>query len=626
VFKKYLTFIFCILLQISSIQARRIKLEEANTEIVKNRISVKINKDGTATLTEERQLKILNESGRFDHVTHQIEFYPDLMNVVVLEAKTISLAEQREFSVDRKDIESKPLASSKMGFSEVNQITIPFQNVTVGSILHLKTETHLIKPQFLNVFKSCIEFKEYVSYRHLEVDVTSELPLDIHLNDPFNIIGAESKVTDGLSVFKFRLTTPTIEGLVHELDTFLEPQKRTFILIASQGCQTVIEKVNTEKCEKIVDGLLPKELKEMANIAKNFEHEQDQITSVMSGIQKAITYLGYWKGDGFSVPRTLEEIVNSGQGDCKDYSACLIAVMRALQYEAYFASVFSNKNPKANKNKWETNHAIVKLIGKSGRVYWLDPTNPIVMADSISSDIADRSVIVHHTTKPTFEKIPPIRYLHARTEHERTITFVDKDVSITKGLLKLFGESAEDFLQKSYGITDPSVISEPLLNEISHSGQPHNATFNSNMDGCGILKDIEIDYEFEENIESFFIPTNFGLSILLSSSKGENYINTKTTNEGALFVGMPESFTNRTLYKGLKAERLECLAFSINTPWLEANRVLKQTPDGVEVSETFNVIQSIITPEEIRLPEFDDLKQTLKKFHKMAIIVEFIED
>jgi hypothetical protein len=601
----------------SFVQAGRTKPEDAATEVVWNCISLNIRKDGTATIINESQIKILKDSARSDHITKQIVFEPDFLVTKVLEAKTV-LEDGKDFPVATESIETKPLASANNGFSHKTQILIPFEKVSVGSVVHLKTETHLINPQFKKFFNSYFEFTENVKYSHTEIEILSELPLFITMNDPEGKIKKEEDQTGETKRYKYTLTKPLIEGLT-EPNTFFENKKRTLISVCSLKSPTCPDYsgVIAEGLEGVLSAPLPSLLSDFGKKASAFNNEVDQATSVMADLQESITYLGNWTGTGKLTPRTLEVITETGRGDCKDYSACLVAVLRSLGYEAYFASVFSSPNPKLIKNEWQHNHAIVKFIGKSGRIYWLDPTNSLAMADGIGANIADRHVIVHEKAKTTLEHIPPVDHKHAREEQDTTITFKEGKPSIFKGKTKLFGEAATGFISGAYNC-DPSSLQEQFI------GNKKVISFKTNYDGSRIVKDVEIEYEYEDDNEEFFMPTNLGLSFVLKSSKGSTYLNTKETDEGAVFVGTPESYSTRILYKGLKADGLETLGFAINSPWLEASRSLKQTPEGIEITEVFNVLTSVITPEDIRLPEFVALKKTLKKFHKMAIIVTFM--
>ncbi|MDE4965794.1 transglutaminase, partial [Francisella tularensis subsp. holarctica] len=57
-------------------------------------------------------------------------------------------------------------------------------------------------------------------------------------------------------------------------------------------------------------------------------------------IQNQLTYLGDWKKfDAGFYPRTMEDIIDSGYGDCKDYSLLTIDSLRYIGLSARFALV-----------------------------------------------------------------------------------------------------------------------------------------------------------------------------------------------------------------------------------------------------------------------------------------------
>ena len=177
-------------------------------------------------------------------------------------------------------------------------------------------------------------------------------------------------------------------------------------------------KILGQKYKPIWTSPLPKDFEHIQNIASKIDNEIDLIDIVVSHLIEKISYLGHWdSAEGQMIPRTLEEIVNTGQGDCKDFSIAGAAILNRLGYQAKVALV-----ERGDRYLEETtlpgvhhfNHVIVKIISPSKKTYWIDPTNKTTMAGGTYPDIADRPVLVLDPENPTYERIPPIDYKHAK--------------------------------------------------------------------------------------------------------------------------------------------------------------------------------------------------------------------
>lgn len=76
----------------------------------------------------------------------------------------------------------------------------------------------------------------------------------------------------------------------------------------------------------------------------------------------------------------------------------------------------------------------------------------------------------------------------------------------------------------------------------------------------------------------------------------------------------------KKIFKNVKAENLDSLAFSIETPWLNAKRELSSDGEDITIIETIEILKSNISAKDLKLEKFDHLRNTLRKFcAKLAI-------
>ncbi len=605
------------------LHARWAKQSDANVECM-NKTVYDINADGTYTVTIDQQLKILNENGRQNHSIHTLTFDKTLYNMEVLEAKTIF--ENQEYIISADEIETKPLASDPTGVRKNYQILIPYKNSVVGSVLHLKYKMVCFKTQVPEYF-GLNWFYDYqlLWNKNSEIIINSKLPLNIKVNDPRKRLNITEKHDANNHAFKVSLKEDLLESIIFESDiSYLEPEKATYISFSSEKDFGRFGRFLGKNYETILTASLPKPLKDINSQALLIKDEKDQITTILSKLSESISYLHFGNtAEAHIIPRKLEEIVQTGYGDCKDYSVCLAAILRSLGYNAKVAlvtrsDIFFRKH--SLPTLAEFNHAIVKIIGKTGKTYWIDPTNITAMSDGIYPDIADRPALVLDPTTPVYENIPPVDYHHAVDTQNEIKVFNNTETISTKGNLKIQGESAIAIHQQLIAYPK-SVIEEGLIKNLCATNDARNIKISIPERKSRKVENMQIDYQFEE--DAVLQTTNYGVAIPLRFNWARYFPDVASTNEGALFIGIPETTRQHLTYKGVYSDHLNELAFAIDTPWINAKRELHSTKDGIEIVTTLEIMKSIITPEEIRTDDFKRLKTFLRKFTNSSMVVSF---
>src|SRR5690606_3164726 len=117
----------------SSTQARWATYEDAPAEVEFSTSDLVVDKDGKTEEVVEKQVKILNETGRSLFGVERIHFNENIEKIDIIEAKTI--VNGQEFIVPKEMIETKPLASEVGGFDQLFQIFISYPHVGVGTKL-----------------------------------------------------------------------------------------------------------------------------------------------------------------------------------------------------------------------------------------------------------------------------------------------------------------------------------------------------------------------------------------------------------------------------------------------------------------------------------------------------------
>jgi hypothetical protein len=340
---------------------------------------------------------------------------------------------------------------------------------------------------------------------------------------------------------------------------------------------------------------LPPQFQNIADIAAKEKGEIEQIDKVTSMMQDTLQYLGDWKTvKGRIFSRDLATIGETQLGDCKDFASSTAAILNKLGYQANVALVergYIASNKKTNLPTLKAfNHAIVHITGKSGKEYWIDPTNVVSMAGNIFPDIADRWSLILDIKNPKYTKIPPINYSNSIFFIQRDLT-IDKDVINKNVLIELSGESAMQFTGMSMYLSDKA-ISDILYRLVEgrnvDDGDKKRAII-PKLDSR-IVKDLKFELEYTQ--KNGLLQTNLGKGIPLSYGMLKKFMNSSLANVQDNFIGNEETVIRKTVIKGRVINNIESINFNMTTPWIKLSRIGKSTKDGAEILDTFEISRS----------------------------------
>ena len=150
--KNYFFIVLSFIFFSSSVTARWASQKDADLRYDLWRSLIKVEKDSTYTKEVEFKIKILKDSAIDSFGSFLLTYNGSSQKVEILSAKTINNG--KEFPVDLKFIEDKPLASSSNAFDQTRQILIAFPHVQIGSDVYIRYRYH---------FKT-VPYKGFFSY------------------------------------------------------------------------------------------------------------------------------------------------------------------------------------------------------------------------------------------------------------------------------------------------------------------------------------------------------------------------------------------------------------------------------------------------------------------------------
>lgn len=621
--------LFLPLLSSFQAHARWATEDEADLECLGEKRVYKVQKDGSWILETDVQWKVLNETGRQALSTQTYSYNANNYTFEVLEAKTSKNGE--DFIVPKGKIEDKPLASDSLTLCRNHQVLIPFERLTTNSIVHLKTKKCFKNPLFERYFAESLYFGDSCSLlKNYELQIESEVPLFYKLYDPENRLDVRENKNESIHTLQCTFKKPLFQTRVNEpLHSFADPGRYTSICVSTEKDYERIGKIEASFYQSRLKESLPEKLENIKNIASSVTDEAKCIDTVVTHLMDHMHYLSHMDTPtGALIPRSLKEIVASGQADCKEYSVCLAAILNSLGYQARIAGIergtFFLKRDRL-PDVCEFNHAIVKVTAPSGKIYWVDPTNDVSMVDGIFPDIADRPVEVLDLEKTTYEQTPPIDHTHAVISYDRTITLLKNGGIKMEGAWAERGETAKDTVASLY-MKPLSLVKEELLKAFSLKNNPINGTLtfaeernDSQEIKSRTVRPLQATFNLEE--KHVLTYSNHGYAFPLMGNWFEFYMQIPQDNEGALYVGYPETILKKTFVKNVTAQHLDALACSIETPWLNAKRELISSDGGILITEKIEKLKSVIPSQDLKSKEYNELKEKLFKYYDKVVIL-----
>ncbi|MFT4314627.1 MAG: DUF3857 domain-containing protein [Wolbachia pipientis] len=607
----------------STAEARWSKYEDASVEVKFSNININVNRDGTYETEVELQAKILKESGRDRFSLYSLIYNDDSADLTVLEAKTAYNGE--EYIVTEDMIEDKPLASPSKGFDQLRQVTISFPKIEIGTEVYLRYKQVNKKVPVDNFYG--LSFSYHGDYLQAEnTKINSELPLEIKVNDPRNVLKIAEEKKDDVHSISIALKEAVFENTINEPHNgILNIKHNTWVSLSSLSEWKDLAKKLAPGYQSVINQPLPATFEVIVEYAADKNTDEEKINAVTSLLNEKIQYMGDWRTvSGKFFPRDLEKIADSQVGDCKDFSASTAAILQELGYKVQPILVMrgttSTSNPEALPNMGNFNHVMLRVINRDGKIYWIDPTNTVSMAQGIFPDIADRNALALDYEEADYIKIPAVQGENSKVISHSELTIEDNVVN-EYGQLTVQGEAALGLTGVGLYYSDEQ-LRDSVFRMISGVYLDEEEKKFLELPDLTLrnVEDLTIKYEFQQKNKIF--KTNLGPALNLGDNWLNDVVNTASDQVSDLFIGVPKTKESHMIIKDIKIKNCENLNFEIDSPWLYVNRFCKYKNDGTEFSNLITIKKSFITNEELKTAEYKNLKSELENnFSRASIII-----
>lgn len=605
-----------LFLAVSSASARWADPSEADAAVNLYSVRAMVKKDGTYTLDVEVQQEILKEGARLRLGLSRINYDAKASSFDLKEAYTLN--GDTKIKVKPQMVEIKPMASMGPGFDEINQVTIAFPDVAVGSKLYYRYHREVKKPQIPGMFWQHFPLGWSELLQKFELSVESEVPIYFEAFDPqkqLEVKTFEKRVTATLK-------SPIFRAVVEEENIKMDAKSLIWIGVSTLKNWSDLPKYLLEKYESTVTSSLPAKYQEIVEAAKKEKSPVDQINTVTSKLADAVRYVGDWAPvEGAFFPRPLATVVETGFGDCKDYSSSTVAMLRHLGFESWVTWVMRERNLVETPLRIATpafNHAMV-YARKDGKDYWIDPTNVSSFAQGLYEDIAGRRTLVLNPKKVEMKQIPASSDKDASTSVTGTVHFGSGRRALAKGHILLRG--GDTVTMTASGLSHAkSILDYAFLNWLANTSSVTDWKFSDYDLKTRVVKDLKVEFEFRENWLA--VPTSVGRGYMTKSLPHIGAFQFQPEKRVSdLYLGYPRTLDRKWEFDGSLVKMNGQTRCTGTSPWLDFSREFRRQKARVVLEERVVLKKASVPVAEIKSKAFADLQASLRSCHHSAVLV-----
>jgi hypothetical protein len=614
---KYLILILAIS---STANARWLSLKESGSVVEKFNVEYEVFKNGAWNQTVEYVTRVQSEDAKANTSLFPIEYNAFTDTVEVLEAFTQNGKEK--ITVDPSAIEDRDKGESK-DYDVQKVRSVVFPQVQIGSKLHIKYRIKTTKPLIEDRWSMQFSLGPgYYAIEKLSLKVKSEVPIFYVAQDRRDLVAIKQPTNKTLELKNIKL----IPGWVHaEKDPVFHPGGNTEIFLSTHKEWPEFFTGLGAEYEKILNVALPKDMLEWTKQAAKKKTNPEKINFLMEKLSKDFRYFGDWRRhNGGFVPRPLLEISKSRYGDCKDLSALLTAMLRALKMEAQVALVRRGGNPWGIEPDYKLpgmnyfNHAVVH-VQDGTKEYWLDPTNP-VMSLKAYPDISGRPSWLL-SGQGRFVRLPEARPEEFEHNHEYEYHF--KDIDTVKVRVKADLKDLAPFdLSNDLMLSPRTAVLSDTLEYFSEGQEIKSHSFIVEPKTDRLLKDMRVDLEYEAGRVTFsagqasfwVIPDGFLQGAFYETEDRESDL--QLSDQPYLFKGL------RRL-KDTKLVQEAPARCTIDSDWMAMDRQVMSEGRDVLIRQSVSLKKPFITRAEFKSPAFKKLQEDTKRcFYRSGILIE----
>ncbi|MCU0240012.1 MAG: DUF3857 domain-containing protein, partial [Pyrinomonadaceae bacterium] len=309
------------------------KVEEQKIGLTVERYinTYQVNSDGTSVQTLEVLQKLDSDILAKTLSVDKTEFNSDLTDIEVIEAYKI-LANGKKVLVDKSQIRIKPTPQTEAAptFSSIKILEVEFGELKKGDSIYSKYIITDKNASFEGKFSALVIFPLFFDYKYAEINVIAPSNYPIYF-DAVDIAGGKVSDENGQTKWQWKKVDMVGVPIKKVGEQFADSSPR--IAITSFSTYDELGSAYWNEAKKKVR--VTPEVKKLADdITKDITEPKLQASAIYEWVNKNIRYLSIILERGGWIPHDVNAILESGYGDCKDYTVLLQSLLSAKNIES----------------------------------------------------------------------------------------------------------------------------------------------------------------------------------------------------------------------------------------------------------------------------------------------------
>ena len=588
------------------------------------RAEVEVDADGLYRVTIERLIRVTSDEGRDRESIQSIDFNDSSSDLSILQAETIN--GEQKLAVEKKNIEIKPVGDSSRYFDTIKRAKISFPQVKVGSRLRLKYRIDVKEIPNAGFYSFMADFNWWYLESY-DLTIRSRLKLFNWKNDPESVLDIKSSTEGKFHVLRVKSKRPIVRLTTQEESPYIRAERSLSFAVRTLDDWSKYAGLTIARQEALLEHRLPPSMERIREAALKEPDAVSKLDRISALLSQEYRYFGDWRHrNGGFIPRPLDEIHATRYGDCKDLSLSMVAILRSIGIKADIAwTVRGEPHLRPNRDAYQMpldwfNHAITR-VEVDGKIYWVDPTNPVAQSRFVPYDISGKPAFVLNREKPFLDMIPE---LNSQTS-EREWSYIyelgrDRKFKV-QGLLKLSGRAAI-YQSTNLALRPVDAVKYDLLRVLSYGHKMTDSWIGDLPTGSRIVRDIEVPFRF--SISDGGVKTSAGYGFLLNrESVVEKLLEETKARVSDLYLDTPVVWKTREELVGVRRLGRQNLDCDLANEWVHLTRKVSDTSNGVAVNDRVEIIKGVIPNEALLSPEFEAFQTRLREcFFRVSVIYE----
>lgn len=634
--KLYLTvlYLMCLFLfnlgNFSSALARWATFNDMPMKVEKATSEITVNKNGTYTGIYEKQVRILQENAKTYWAHLPILYNHDTHNLRVLQAYT--LVGDKKYPLNLQQMEDKPVAENVQGFDQYHKLILAYPHLESGSSTYLKYQIINQHAVVDNLYTNFFVFGNNSYCQSEKINIRSELPLYIRVNDPEKIlqIKQHTKQVNNKKWYLLEINQiqPCLKAIVNENQPRLNPKHLAYVAVSSINNWNAFGKAVALEYEPIQNQPLPPLYKEIAAIASTQKTPIEKINTVTSLLTEKLNYVNQIRTiKGHLLPQSLDKVASTRLGDCKDFAMATKVILSSIGIPSKIALVMKGDAVFPLPDLFgpeQFSHAILK-IELPDNTLWVDPSNFASMANHIFPEISDRKALVLDTHHSRYETIPALEAQSQRIVKKETWDMRNPSKMEVKGSLEFLGNYGRLFAGIQNKTSNES-IQHIVLDQLgTNYGQilSHQITVPDLK--SRIVKDHTFHYSLQTKNSG--LKTSAGIALPLTFNVVDKFL-TKTDTVADTYLGTPSIIESTTIIKNIKPMGKKSLDCHIKSPWADVCRTVQYQKNQIIVEQKMEIKKSWLEAHELQSDAYKALQLAVSQHFNngFAIVFEQIKE